>query len=327
MIFSKHKSLLLVTMVIVSLIAVVSQSCKKDKEVNPFDDPSLKAPATTNNSYNPDPNSFEGLYNNVFKPTCANSGCHDGNFEPDFRTINSAYNTLVYQPVIINDANLTYAYRVVPYNTGLSLLHKRLVQMPNSLIGQGRMPWIDTTWFYNATNKNYIQNIDNWINNGAKDMYGNVPTAGNKEPRTMGLQIFPTGNTTSAYARSANDKPIEIPANSSIDVWTYITDDSTSAQNLVITDIKFSTSPYNFASAVVNHMTYTSTGISATDIMSAGPYTYTHKLSNYSLAGIPVGTIVYIRTYIRDTSHTTDAEIPNDGTIDVRLKYYTIKII
>ena len=74
-------------------------------------------------------------------------------------------------------------------------------------------------------------------------------------------------------------------------------------------------------------MAYTAGGISATDITSAGPYTYTHKLSNYSLTGIAVGTILYIRTYIRDTSHTTDAEIPNDGTIDVRLKYYTIKII
>ncbi|MBK7268515.1 MAG: hypothetical protein IPI07_03030, partial [Flavobacteriales bacterium] len=32
------------------------------------------------------------------------SGCHDGTFEPEFRTIASAYNSLVYHPVIANDA-------------------------------------------------------------------------------------------------------------------------------------------------------------------------------------------------------------------------------
>ncbi len=306
---------------------VVMLSCKKDKEVNPFDDESLKAPAATDNSYSPDPNSFEGLYNNVFKPTCANSGCHDGNFEPDFRTINGAYNTLVYQPVIINNANLSYTYRVVPYNVSASLLHKRLTQMPSTEIGQGRMPWIDTNWFYNPTNKNYIQNVINWIGNGAKDMYGNVPTVGNKEPKTMGLQIYPTGNTSNPYPRSANDKPIEIPANSVVDIWTYITDDSTSAQNMVVTDIKFSTLPYNFTNATSSQMLYNSNGIMANDQFNNGPFTYSHRLSGFSLSAYPVGTIVYIRTYVRDTNHTTNAEIPNDGTIDVYLKYFTIKII
>lgn len=326
-IFFKTKSLLVFTLSFFIVFTVVLSSCKKDNEVNPFDDESLKAPAATDNSYNPDPNSFAGIYNNVFKPTCANSGCHDGTFVPDFRTLNSAYNTLVYQPVKINNASLTYTYLVVPYNATQSLLRWRLVQFPNNDIGQGRMPWVDTNWYFNSTNQGYIQNIVNWINNGAKDMYGNVPTAGNKEPKTMGLKIYPTGNTTNPYPRVANDKPIEIPANSSIDVWTYITDDSTSAQNLVVTDIKFSTKPYDFSSSVNHSMLYNSAGISATDMFNAGPFTYTHRLSNFSLAGYPVGTILYIRTYIRDTSHSTNAEIPNDGTIDVYLKYYTIKII
>src|SRR5210317_2664712 len=52
-----------------------------------------------------DANSIQGLHKNIFKPTCANSGCHDGNFEPDFRTIESSYNTLVNQAIIKNDEN------------------------------------------------------------------------------------------------------------------------------------------------------------------------------------------------------------------------------
>ena len=40
-------------------------------------------------------------------PTCANSGCHDGTFEPDFRTVGSSWNTLVNHPVIANDAAMS----------------------------------------------------------------------------------------------------------------------------------------------------------------------------------------------------------------------------
>lgn len=45
-------------------------------------------------------NTIQGLHAGLFKPTCANSGCHDGNFEPDFRTVESSYYSLVQQPVI-----------------------------------------------------------------------------------------------------------------------------------------------------------------------------------------------------------------------------------
>lgn len=323
----KKNSLYLAISVILCMSVVVITSCKKDKEVNPFDDPSLVAPTPTSSNYNPDPNSFEYLYKNVFKPTCANSGCHDGSFEPDFRTVSSAYNTLVYQPVIINDVPHTYTYRVLPYNSGLSLIKRRLLQVPYNDIGQGRMPWIDSSWNYIPQNAQYIQNIINWIDAGAKDLFGNLPTAGNKEPKTMGLQVFPAGNTSNPYPRTANDKPIEIPANSVVDIWTYITDDSTAAQNMVVTDIKFSTLPYNFTNAVTKSMVYTGSPVSGTDFLGVGPFLYTHKLSTFSLAGYSVGTILYIRTYVRDTSHSYNAEIPDDGTIDVYMKYYTIKII
>lgn len=322
------KSILYTIITLIFLTSsVVFVSCKKDKEVNPFDDPSLLAPENTTGAYSPDPNSFEYLYNNVFNPTCANSSCHDGTFEPDFRTISSAYNTLVYQPVIINDASLTYTYRVLPNNSNLSLLKRRLLQVPNGDIGQGRMPWIDTNWKFAAQNSQYIQNIINWIDAGAKDIFGNTPTVGNKEPKTMGLKIYPAGNTTSPYSRSATTEPIEIPANSNIDIWTYITDDTTPTNAMVVTNIKFSKKPFDFTSAVTQSMVYTSSGITGNDLLGAGPFTYTHKLSSFSLVGYPVGSIIYIRTYVRDTDHIYDAEIPNDGTVTYYLKYYTIKII
>ena len=66
-------------------------------------------------------------------PYCANSGCHDGNFEPDFRTVESSYSTLVYQPVVKNNDNQTYEYRVVPGNSAQSILYARLLSYENGV--------------------------------------------------------------------------------------------------------------------------------------------------------------------------------------------------
>ena len=47
-----------------------------------------------------DATTIVGLHRDVFLPTCANSGCHDGLFEPDFRTIESSYNSLVIDQIL-----------------------------------------------------------------------------------------------------------------------------------------------------------------------------------------------------------------------------------
>ena len=304
------------------LIALITQSCEKDEFINPYDDPLLKAPDKTVVDPNLDPNSFAYIYKYVFRPTCSNSGCHDGSFEPDFRTMSGAYNTMVYQPVISNDAGYNYTYRVVPGNASKSLLHKRLVQNPFLSIGQGRMPWNNASWYLEPQNAQYIQNIVNWINAGAKDMLDVAPTFGNKDPRTIGLQVYPAGNTTSPYSRSG-DEPINVPANISVDIWTSIEDDSTKAQNMVVTEMKISTMPYDFKNSTTNSLVY-STPMSGTDFWGA-PVSFTHKLSSFSTA-YPSGTILYVRTYTKDPHHTTVSEMPNDGTNEGVFKFFTIKI-
>ena len=108
------------------LFAIVG--CKKDEAVeNPYDLPQNKAPESEEDTYSPDPNSIAGLHKNIFQPTCANSGCHDGTFEPDFRTIQSTYNTLVLQPVIKNNPQGTFDYRVVPGDPDAGVLITRLM--------------------------------------------------------------------------------------------------------------------------------------------------------------------------------------------------------
>ncbi len=314
---------------LVFMCVLFSNSCKKDAAVNPFDDPALQAPESSVSETNLDPNSFAYLYKNVFKVTCNNSNCHDGSFEPDFRTMYGAYNTLVYHPVLSNDNNFTFKHRVVPKNPGMSLLIKRLTQVPFNIIGQGRMPAFagDTTWKFKPQNATYIQNITNWINAGAKDMFGNSPTPGNRNPQVAGMQVFPAGNTTTPYARGGTflNDPIEVPQGSTVDVWAYITDDSTLAQNMVVTDIKFSTKCFDFANAV-NKTLVNTTAITAGDFYN-NSVSFTHKLASFNMSAYPVNTCIYVRMYIKDTSHSTPAEIPNDGSSPQQLKFFTIKII
>ena len=113
---------------LVLALSLVALSCKNnDDPPNPFDDPSVQPPADTVEVINFDPNSFEGIHYNVFQYTCANSGCHDGTFEPDFRSIEASYNTLVYQPVIKNDAGGSFTYRVAPGDAANSVLYHRLL--------------------------------------------------------------------------------------------------------------------------------------------------------------------------------------------------------
>ena len=68
------------------LIACLFFSCKKEDKVNPYDLVVDTTSQNPNQQSPPDPTSIAGLHQLIFAPTCANSGCHDGTFEPDFRT-------------------------------------------------------------------------------------------------------------------------------------------------------------------------------------------------------------------------------------------------
>ncbi|GIS08784.1 MAG: hypothetical protein CM15mP112_08960 [Flavobacteriales bacterium] len=107
-------------------------SCQDD-EINPYNDPSLQPPDNVDTNYFSNESEISALHYNVFMPYCANSGCHDGNFEPDFRTVESSYSTLVYQPVVKNNDNQTYEYRVVPGNSAQSILYARLLSYENGV--------------------------------------------------------------------------------------------------------------------------------------------------------------------------------------------------
>ncbi|MBK9283938.1 MAG: hypothetical protein IPM51_06405 [Sphingobacteriaceae bacterium] len=302
-------------------LTFVFLACKKDEEVpaNPFDDPSLAAPEVPPSTYNPSATSFEYIYKNVFNVTCNNSNCHDGNFEPDFRNISSAYNTLVYAPAIIKPVGGSYQYRVVPGNSALSILRHRLTQTPGSgigTLGQGRMPWNDTSWMFVAQHATYIQNITDWINAGAKDVFGNTAIIGNKQPNTLGLQVCNTGNSTPIL----RPKYINISKNNGpVDIWLYIKDFETADQNLTNAEIKFSTNRYDFSNAISAPINYVAAGNTYLDMTLTDNVQYNYKLTNFNLNTVlPDTGYIFMRTYIKDPDHATPSETPNDGS-----KYYT----
>jgi hypothetical protein len=187
-------------------IAIVWAACKKGGPENPYED--IVRPALTQNpgaDQLPE-GSFAWLHAKVFKPTCANSGCHDGTFEPEFRTIASSYNSLVNQPVIANNPANSFVHRVVPGNVSSSWLHERMTTFVENT--SGIMPLTtEPTSDWDANKEMYISKIVQWINDGAKDMFGNPapPADANMPPQLYGLAVFPHNNTTSPYPRDENN--------------------------------------------------------------------------------------------------------------------------
>jgi hypothetical protein len=112
---------------------------------------------------------FFHLYKTIFSTRCAVPTCHDGSFEPDFRTPVSAYETLVYHPVIKNNDHKDFRYRVVPYDTLHSVLHERITNC--CFVNKNdRMPFT----IGETLSTDEIGMITNWITDGAKDFDGKI---------------------------------------------------------------------------------------------------------------------------------------------------------
>ncbi len=303
-------------------VFVFSFGCKKNEIENPYDsyttpklyeEPTLASLPSTNFGY---------LHAAVFKPTCANSGCHDGHFEPDFRTIASAYNNTVYHNVLTNDATNSFTYRIKPGDANKSLLHERLlVSLPNT---SGIMPPVYADeWIVNKLA--HINAIKTWINDGAKDMYGNAPVIGNPNPIVTGFNVYDNNNTTTPKQRApgAGLLPILVPR-SQLDFWFSIQDDITPATSMTVNEVKISTSMFGFDTVAAQPMSISS-AITADDF-SGTSTSFTHKL-DIDLSSYPANTFLFVRVYVQDADHTSPAENPSDGSSQQAMYLFTIYTI
>jgi len=302
------------------MIVILVTGCEKDP-ANPYKD--IKPPGIdTTALYKPDPKSFEGLHAYIFKPTCANSGCHDGTFEPDFRTISSSYNTLVYQPIIKNDPQNAYQYRVKPGSINESVLYNRLTE---DIDGQsGIMPLVlEPSSDWPSKKLEYIANIKAWIENGAKDIFGNSPSLSNIVPQMQGVlgktSIWVDRNDSGQGALRVKD------TDNSLEFYFAFSDDKTPSNQLSNAKIKFSKNPDDFKNASSFPLQ-----LLGTPMVNIGYYgnqvDYYHKFTINPKDYAKLGETVYFRVYVTD-GDGVETEIPtNDGAYYIK-NYFSFNII
>lgn len=311
-----------------ALIVMLVYSCKSDKPENPYEDIDRNSSGGGNVLQSIPDTNFAWLHARIFRPTCANSGCHDGTFEPEFRTIASAYNSLVNHPVIANNPSNSFSYRVVPGNAAMSWLHERITNDVENTSGMMPLYPADTTPDWIANKSIYIQKITDWINAGAKDMYGNpAPTAGgNAAPLVYGMQIFPSSNTTTPYMREEGSSlpigNILVPAQT-VDVWLLAYDDNALLTNFESVSIKLSDDVSDFSGAITVPCTLSGPITSVDFTGNSSPFYYKATID---LSGIAPGQTRFIRAYVDDGVQSTVTEIPNASSNFFWYLLFSLKI-
>ena len=287
---------------IILLLFLFWSACKKEKDEpqNPFAELNETSNGVTDTL---DANTFVGIHRNILAVKCANPSCHDGSFEPDYRTVESAYNTLVYHPVVKKVGN--WSYRVLPFDTAKSWLWQRVTHdkiISGADTSGGRMPL-----YKDALSSVELKNISTWIMNGARDIHGIVPKYPNQEPRVNAYIAVDSANysiLSSGYQRvdSLYYNPFIVSKNQAMLIAVDVKDDSTTVPLMQNPILKFSLSKDNFMGATAYPCTY----LSFTD--STG----FHELwmSYVNTKNFPSDTTVYMRFYVNDGDHATATEFP-----------------
>jgi hypothetical protein len=285
--------------IVVGLLIIFS--CEK-KPDNPYDEVNYDTDTTTTPTA--DPNSIIGLHRNIFFPRCAKSGCHDGTFEPDYRTVMSTYSTLVYSPVIkpTVDSITFFKLRVIPYNIDSSFIIERLTTSTSDYMPSNG----------NRLSTSDIDHIKTWINNGARDQNGNVPVAPNLPPVVTGIYAIDQSTFQPDTSRlgGISYNPLIVHPGQNIYVIWGVEDDSTDYANLTTNQMKLSYNMDDFSAATTVNAIYF-LGYWAVPINSA----------NYT----PNDT-VFFRYYVNDGDHVQPTEFPRDDYA-FYYKYYCSFIV
>ncbi|MFN8285297.1 MAG: hypothetical protein U0V74_01015 [Chitinophagales bacterium] len=293
----KLRTPIIVVSAFVLCIAIV-QSCKKDSPLphNPYDD--IVRDDTTANEIPVDSLTITYVHKKLLATRCALPGCHVGNFEPDFRTPQSSFSTLVYAPIVKNNAANDFKYRVIPFDTAYSVLYERITnccfvnindRMPQDNIGT-------------ALPDSSIKLVAQWIMHGARDMFGNVPEFPNAEPTIVGYLAASTDLQT-FYSNTRLDSvpynPFVLPVSvSSFYVGFQVQDDSTALNMLQFNKLKISTNADDFSSATVVPAVFFNLGGQQAWIATVNP------------TSMPVGDTLFMRYYVNDGDHPSNTEFP-----------------
>jgi hypothetical protein len=276
--------------ILILISGLVVLNCTKtieDNRENPFVNGGTTTPADSI-----DPTTIKGLHRNIFAGRCANPNCHDGTFEPDFRTIESTYQTLVYQEVIKNDTASSFTFRVHPGNADESWLVERLITDDDIL---GRMPLYAVPLSYQE-----VENVKAWINNGARDANGNTAYYPNLQPDVRYFVAYNTAGVRIDTARTSGwASAFKAPDDEDFNLLVSIKDDSTAIPQLQVNKFHLSLDKDDFSNAVtVNAIYYTSSLWSASipkTLFSSGQE-------------------VFFRYEVKDPDHQSTIFYPNENS-------------
>lgn len=298
--------------------------CSKDDvlPVNPYD--SVDYGNSNGQTDTLDPNGITAIHRDILLPKCATPGCHDGTFEPDYRTVMSSYSTLVYHPIVKNNATEDYTYRVIPYDTSFSVLQKRLTwktfantndKMPQDNIGTG-LPQSD------------LDRISTWILNGAKDFQGNVSIMPNTEPNfpfywMIEAEGFPlisppfeelsgAGNRVNGQGHLA----VILDTGLTVLLTPTVSDDSTALVDMKNVRLEFSYVKDDFSSPFKT--------LNSTYLPGDNEAWYNlFEVDNSFIAD----TTIYLRYAMNDGDHVDDTYFPKEDSHDWYKSYWSITVI
>jgi hypothetical protein len=324
----KVKLLIAQVLVLICAVACIKQQVTHEEEL-----PSAFTYPVVNNvvDFPVDSGSFVGLHKYIFSTTCAVSGCHDGSFAPDFRTVQSAYNTLVNHEIVKNTNDNRFEYLVIPNDVANSMLYERITTTDPVL---GRMPLYD----FPLTTRE-VGLIEDWINAGAPDGFGNSPTVIDEEPAFFGIVAY-----LNTHLDSIEDElimrtgeitdPYEFPKDTIVKIWFGLYDFDANGEfypghELTFNKVKFSNKFYDFVSKPYVSMTIE--GLDSyllAPIMfnpdADGPYFHHVTINTKDYA---VGEIVYMRVYVQDADHASPTELPETGSPAYLNAYFSFKIV
>lgn len=312
----------------IAMFAVAFVGCDKDTVIppNPYNDivyPTPPAPIDTLN-----PNSIVSIHRDILHPRCAVPGCHDGSFEPDFRTVQSSSSTLVFAKIVKNNADSTFTYRVIPNDTAQSVLHERITNCCFANTND-RMPQDNIGVPLDAA---FVERIENWIMDGAKNMFGEVAQYPNQAPNvgfyigvdTMSINaIITASNAGFPLTATANRidevyyNPFIVSNSQNVAIIIDVADDSTALANLQGSKMLFSYEEDNFSPSApgyqqVNAQYVTVPGFDAWYVQ-------------FNTSMFNSDEVVYMRYYVGDGENET--EMPRDEMV-IQLKtfwsFYTL---
>jgi len=260
-----------------------------------------------------DSSSLLGLHHYIFAPTCAQPGCHDGNFEPDFRTVQSAYQTLVYHPVIKNDEGENFQYRVVPGNRAKSWLWERVTTNDAVL---GRMPLYDTL------TPGELEAIRTWIDQGSPDAMGVNAVLPNVQPSVYGWLAFDRGDST-RYDLNRLDvvSPMRLPAGREVAFYFGVYDFDDQGEfgagfEMTFNKARIGDHPYAIVEEPYRDMQLLPAaapvmGSFFFDPIGLGPFYHRLVINTDEFVR---NRVYFVRLYVQDSQHDQPTEWPENGS-------------